>query len=62
MQRLPYFIMAGALLVSLGAGIVGGGKYWYIPAAIWPIIIIYFFFDRRLKQQESGGEELAAEG
>jgi hypothetical protein len=54
--------MAGALLVSLGAGIVGGGKYWYIPAAIWPIIIIYFFFDRRLKQRESGGEQLAAEG
>jgi hypothetical protein len=54
--------MAGALLVSLGAGIVAGGKYWYIPAAIWPIIIIYFFFDRRLKRQESGGEQLAAEG
>jgi hypothetical protein len=54
--------MAGALLVSLGAAIYGGGKYWYVPAAIWPIIIIYFFFDRRLKQRESGGERLAAEG
>ncbi len=62
MQRLPYFIMAGALLVSLGAAIYGGGKYWYVPAAIWPIIIIYFFFDRRLKQRESGGERVAAEG
>jgi hypothetical protein len=54
--------MAGALLVSLGTAIVGGGKYWLVPAAIWPIIIIYFFFDRRLKKRESGGEQLAAEG
>jgi hypothetical protein len=61
-QRLPYFIMAGARPVSLGAAIYGGGKYWYVPAAIWPIIIIYFFFDRRLKRRESGGEHLAAEG
>jgi hypothetical protein len=61
-QRLPYFIMAGALLVSLGAAIYGGGEYWLIPAAIWPIIIIYFFFDRRLKQRETGGERAAAEG
>jgi hypothetical protein len=54
--------MAGAMLVSLGAAIYGGGEYWYIPAAIWPIIIIYFFFDRRLKQRETGGERAAAEG
>jgi hypothetical protein len=61
-ERLPYFIMAGALLVSLGAAIVGGGKYWLVPAAIWPIIFVYFLFDRRLKQRESGGERAAAEG
>jgi hypothetical protein len=61
-ERLPYFIMAGALLVSLATGIVGGGKYWFVPAAIWPIIIVYFLFDRRLKQRESGGERAAAEG
>jgi hypothetical protein len=61
-QRLPYFIMAGALLVSLGAAIVGGGQYWIVPGAIWPIILVYFVFDRRLKQRESGGEQAAAEG
>ena len=54
--------MAGALLVSLAAAVVGGGKYWFVPAAIWPIILIYFIFDRRLKQRESGGEQAAAEG
>ena len=61
-ERLPYFIMAGALLVSLAAGVVGGGRYWLVPAAIWPIIVIYFLFDRRLKQRETGGEQAAAEG
>jgi hypothetical protein len=61
-QRLPYFIMAGALLVSLGAGIAGGGQYWFVPGAIWPIILVYFVFDRRLKQRESPGEQAAAEG
>jgi hypothetical protein len=53
--------MAGALLVSLATAIYGGGKYWYVPAAIWPIIIVYFFFERRLKQRETAGER-AAEG
>jgi hypothetical protein len=61
-ERLPYFIMAGALIVSLGAALVGGGKYWIVPAAIWPIILVYFLFDRRLKQREGGGERAAAEG
>ena len=54
--------MAGALLVSLGAAIVGGGQYWIVPGAIWPIILVYFLFDRRLKQRESGAERAAAEG
>ena len=54
--------MAGALLVSLAAALVGGGVYWTVPAAIWPIILVYFFFDRRLKQRETGGERAAAEG
>jgi hypothetical protein len=61
-ERLPYFIMAGALLVSLGAGIAGGGQYWIVPAVIWPIILVYFLFDRRLKQREGPGERAAAEG
>jgi len=61
-ERLPYFIMAGALIVSLGAALIGGGSYWFVPAAIWPVILVYFVFDRRLKQRESGGERAAAEG
>ena len=54
--------MAGALLVSLAAGIVGGGQYWIVPAAIWPIILVYAVFDRRLKRREGEGERAAAEG
>ena len=54
--------MAGALVVSLATGIVGGDKYWLVPAAIWPIILVYFLFDRRLKAREGGGERAAAEG
>ena len=54
--------MAGALLVSLAAGVIGGGTYWLVPAAIWPIILVYFLFDRRLRQRETGGERAAAEG
>jgi uncharacterized membrane protein YoaK (UPF0700 family) len=61
-ERLPYFIMAGALIVSLAAALIGGGNYWFVPAAIWPVILVYFVFDRRLKQRESGGERAAAEG
>ena len=61
MQNLPYFVMAGALVLSLGAAIIGGGSYWLIPLIMWPLVGIYFVFDRRLKAREGPGERLAAE-
>jgi hypothetical protein len=52
MSVLPYSIMIGAVVLSLVAGIAGGGKYWLVPAIIIPIIAVYALFDRRLKQRE----------
>ncbi len=61
MQNLPYFVMIGAVVLAVGAGIVGGGSYWIIPAIMLPLVAIYFVFDRRLKAREGPGERLAAE-
>ena len=61
MQNLPYFVMGGAVVLALGAAIVGGGAYWIIPAIMLPLVAIYFVFDRRLKAREGREERLAAE-
>ena len=61
MKILPYFVMAGAVLVALGAAVVGGGEYWIIPVLIVPIVAIYAVVDRRMKAREGRGERLAAE-
>jgi hypothetical protein len=58
MQNLPYMVMAGALLISLAAAIIGGGIYWIIPAIMWPLVGIYAIFDRRLRKSEGRGEQL----
>ena len=61
MKVLPYFVMAGAVLVSLAVAIIGGGAFWIIPAIIVPVVIGYAVLDRRLKAREGRGERLAAE-
>ena len=57
MSVLPYSIMIGAVVLALVTALVGGGKYWIVPAVILPIIAVYFLFDRRLKARESDEEE-----
>ncbi len=61
MKTLPYFVMAGSVLVALATAIFGGGEYWIIPAIIIPIVVAYGVVDRRLKAREGHGERLAAE-
>ncbi len=57
MSVLPYSIMIGAVVLALVTALVGGGKYWIVPAIIWPIIAVYFLFDRRLKSREDDEED-----
>ncbi|MDP9384769.1 MAG: hypothetical protein M3P50_05995 [Actinomycetota bacterium] len=57
MSVLPYSVMIGAVVLALVTALIGGGKYWIVPAVIWPIIAVYFLFDRRLKARESSEED-----
>ena len=59
MSILPYSIMIGAVVVSLATGVIGGGKFWIVPAVIIPIIAVYAVVDRRLKQREDSQEDEA---
>jgi hypothetical protein len=62
MERLPYFVMAGSVLLALGTAVIAGGTYWIVPAIIVPVVAVYFLFDRfYLKPRESPEERLAAE-
>ncbi len=61
MKILPYFVMAGAVVVALALAIFNGGAFWILPALIIVIVAGYAVFDRRMKARESHGERLAAE-
>lgn len=61
MQALPYFVMAGLLIVSLGIGVAGGGLFWVVPAVVWVAVIAYAVWDRRAKRREGPGERMAAQ-
>ncbi len=59
MSELPNSIMIGAILLSVATGIIGGGRFWIVPAVILPIILVYAVVDRRLKQKEDSAEDEA---
>ena len=54
--------MGGSVVLAFAAALIGGSRYWIVPAIIVPMIAVYFVFDRFLKQRESPEEQLAAEG
>jgi hypothetical protein len=59
MERLPYFVIGGALFVALVASIVIGEPIVFL--VVLPIVIAYAVVDNRLKRRESPQERAAAE-
>ncbi len=60
MERMPYFVMAGVVLVSIGIAIVFSGWFWIVPVAAAVIVAIYAAWDRRQRKDEGRGERLMA--
>jgi hypothetical protein len=60
MERMPYLVMAGLLIVSLGIALVGGGAFWIVPAITWAAVIAYGLWDRRARRHEGPDERLAS--
>ena len=57
---MPYIVMIGLLIVTLGIAIVSGGWTWLLPVIVWPMVIAYMLWDRRAKAHESRGERMAS--
>jgi len=56
---LPWFVVTGAMLITLIAAIIDGGKMWVAPAIIVPLGALWIVLDRylasRMEQQRSPG-------
>ena len=60
-QVLPYFVMAGAIVVAFIIAIAVGGAGWIAPILVVLIVGAYAAYDRRRRPQESRAEKLAAD-
>ena len=58
MQLIPYIIVGGVTLISLGIAVILGGEMWAVPLFVLPVALLYFAYDRAIKGRE-GFEESA---
>ena len=58
MQLIPYIIVGGVTLISLGIAVILGGEMWVVPLFVLPVALLYFAYDR-VTQGREGFEESA---
>jgi membrane protein implicated in regulation of membrane protease activity len=60
-EYMPYMLIGGVAVVSLGVILLLGLEVWFVPVIVLPFAVLYLLFDRHLRDRERERDDATAE-